>query len=317
MFDKRILFELDKNARITTSDIGKMLKKSKQFVDYRIKKLEDQKILLGYTTVIEHAKLGYRSSRVYFKFRNITPEKQKELEKDLIKDKEVWWLVTLEGQWDVGYAMAISTIVDFYKYWDVLMDKYRKYISNRYVVLYTHVRQYPKSYLIDKKNMDSGTIVGKSKLRDPILTEFDLQLLKVLSSNGRMPLLTLASHMKTSPQVVKNHITILTKKEIIQGYRAIIDISKLGYRYFRVFMNLVHTERIKELLQYIKEHPNIVNIDRTIGGADVEIEIQVKSFDEFDTIIKGMRSHFKGMIDTVDFVIVGKEKKMNYFPFKY
>src|SRR4030042_6021908 len=91
-YDRRILFELDKNARITTSQIAKQIRKSKQFVDYRIKNLESMKVITGYTTVIDYSRLGYISIRVYFKFHNITLKQQKKLEEELIKDKEVWWL---------------------------------------------------------------------------------------------------------------------------------------------------------------------------------------------------------------------------------
>ena len=71
-YDKKILFELDKNARITTSSLAKKIRKSKQFVDYRIKKLEQEKIIKGYTSVIDYSKLGYISMRIYFKLHNIT-----------------------------------------------------------------------------------------------------------------------------------------------------------------------------------------------------------------------------------------------------
>ena len=56
-YDKKILFELDKNARVTTSSLAKKIRKSKQFVDYRIKKLEQGKIILGYTSVIDYSKI--------------------------------------------------------------------------------------------------------------------------------------------------------------------------------------------------------------------------------------------------------------------
>ena len=117
LYDKKILFELDVNARIPTSNIAKKLKKSKQFVDYRIKKLEENKIIVRYNTVIDYSRLGFTSIRVYFKYQNITPQQQKELEENLIKDKEVWWLVTVEGPIDVGYATAVRNILDFYKYY--------------------------------------------------------------------------------------------------------------------------------------------------------------------------------------------------------
>ena len=45
IYDRKILFELDKNSRITTTKIGKKIRKSKQFVDYRIKRLEEAKVI--------------------------------------------------------------------------------------------------------------------------------------------------------------------------------------------------------------------------------------------------------------------------------
>lgn len=314
-FDKRILFELDRNARLTTTEIGKKIRKSKQFVDYRIKKLEEEKIILGYTTVIDYSKLGYTSIRIYFKFHDITPEQQRKMEEELIKDKEVWWLVTVEGPWDVGYAMAVKNVLDFYDYWDKIMKKYRRFISKRSIVIYTHIKQYPKSYLIDKDNTDKGTLVGASK-EIALFNDFDKKLLKLIADKGRMSLFELSDNLKTSPQVIRNHLKKLEKIGIIQGYRALIDVSFLGYRYYKSYINLMNTEKIEELEGFCARHPNILNVNRTIGGRDFEIELQAKSFEEFESIMNDLRSKFAGMIDDFEFVIAREEKKMVYFPFE-
>ena len=210
-FDRKILFELDRDARITTTKIGKKIRKYKQFVDYRIKKLEEEKVLNGYITVIDYSRLGYTSIRVYFKFHNISPEQQEKLENELVNNKGVWWLVSLEGSWDLGYSVIIRDVLDFYDSWDKLMKKYRMFISKSSVVIYTHIQQYPKSYLINEKNNDSGTIVGASKEKISC-DEFDFNLLKVIADNGRMPLLEIAQKLKTSHQVIKNHLNRLEKK---------------------------------------------------------------------------------------------------------
>ncbi len=314
-YDRKIIFDLDKNARLTTTKIGRMIRKSKQFVDYRIKRLEEVDVLPGYITVIDYSKLGYQSIRVYFKFHNITREKQDELENNLIKDKEVWWLVALEGQWDVGFAVAVKNILDFYDYWDKIMEKYRKYISKRLIVVYSHIRQYPKSYIVNQKNAETGTLVGASREIFPV-DKLDIELLRLLSNNGRMSLLEISNKLKTSPQVIRNHIRKLEKNKVILGYRALIDVSFLGYRYYKSYINLINTERVRELEQFCLQHPNILNVNRTIGGRDFEIELQAKSFDEFDSIMNELRRQFEGMIDDYEFVISREEKKIVYFPFE-
>ena len=314
-YDNKILFELDKNARSTTTSIGKKIRKSKQFVDYRIKKLEEAEIIKGYTTVIDYSRLGYYSMRIYFKFHNISPDQQKELENSLIKDNVVWWLVSLEGPWDVGYALGVENLLDFYEYWNKIMKKHRKFINKRSVVIYTHIKQYPKAYLINEENKDKGTLIGASKDKFEC-SEMDLKLLKILSGNGRIPLLDLSNSLKTSPQVAKNHLKKLEEAGVIQGYRALIDVSFLGYKYYKSYINLLNTDKIDELDSFCASHPNILNVNRTIGGSDYEIELQAKSFEEFEEIMNKLRKTFTGMIDDFEFAIAREEKKMNYFPFE-
>ena len=67
-------------------------KKSKDAVRYRIKKLEEEKIIRGYRTWIDYSKIGYRTSTIYLNLINL-PEKRKKLIEDLKKDKRVYWLV--------------------------------------------------------------------------------------------------------------------------------------------------------------------------------------------------------------------------------
>ena len=314
-YDKKVLYELDKNARINTSEIAKIIKKSKQFVDYRIRRLEDEKIINKYVAVIDHSKLGYTGIRVYFKFHNLTLEKQKQIEDDLVKDKEVWWLMTAQGFIDLGFATGFKNILDFYDYFDRIMLKYKKYIKMRKVVIYSHIRQWPKSYLVGEKNTDKGTLVGASK-EIVECSKFDLQLLKLISDNARMSLLEIARKLKTSPQVVKNHMKILEKKEIILRYRVAFDHNAIGYRYYKSYIQLNNTDRIKELEQYCLQHPNILNINKTIGGGDFEIEVQVCSFEEFEKLMDDVRTEFEGMFDDYDFMVAKVEKKMTYFPFE-
>ncbi|MBD3389328.1 winged helix-turn-helix transcriptional regulator [Candidatus Micrarchaeota archaeon] len=314
-YDKKILFELDKNSRIRISELAKKIKKSKQFVNYRIKKLEETGIILGYNTVIDYSKLGYTSIRVYLKFHNITPQEQQEVENDLINDGEVWWLVTLEGMWDVGYAVAVRNILDFHSYWDRIMKKYRKFVSRSSVVVYTNIKQYPKAYLIGEENTGPGTIVGASTNIVKV-DKADLSILKLLSENARTPLIEMAATLKASPQSIRSRIKKLEEKGIIQGYRAKIDVSLLGYRYYKAYIDLRDTRRFGTLEEFCLRHPNILNTNRTIGGKDFEIELQASSFDEFERIMNSIRERFSGDIDEYEFVVARKEMKMKYLPFK-
>ncbi len=86
--DKRILYQLDLNARQTNTQIAKKVGLSKDVVNYRIKSLEKEGIITGYYTIIDTSKVGYFSFRVYLKLIDSTPVKEEEIINFLINSKK-------------------------------------------------------------------------------------------------------------------------------------------------------------------------------------------------------------------------------------
>src|SRR3989338_5766141 len=99
--DRRILYELDKNARIPETRLAKLVGRSKESVRYRINKLEKDKVILGFTTWIDPSKLGYVSSKIYLNLAN-KPEQKKRFIEDMKKERRLFWLGIAEGAWNVG-----------------------------------------------------------------------------------------------------------------------------------------------------------------------------------------------------------------------
>ena len=52
--DKLILKELDKDARQSNAEIGKKINLSKDVVNYRIKRLEENEIIQNYYSIIDY-----------------------------------------------------------------------------------------------------------------------------------------------------------------------------------------------------------------------------------------------------------------------
>ena len=65
MKDRKILYQLDINARQSISEIAKKVRLNKNTVKYRIERLEREGLILNYYTIIDNSRLGYFSFRVY------------------------------------------------------------------------------------------------------------------------------------------------------------------------------------------------------------------------------------------------------------
>ncbi|MBS3149557.1 Lrp/AsnC family transcriptional regulator, partial [Candidatus Woesearchaeota archaeon] len=115
--DRKLLYELDRNARQSNSEIGKKIRLNKNTINYKIKKLEENKVILGYYTVIDNSKLGYFSFRSYLKFFNTTIEKEEEIINWLKNDQRVGVLARIETVYDFVLMIWVKDVYEFDKFW--------------------------------------------------------------------------------------------------------------------------------------------------------------------------------------------------------
>lgn len=96
--DERILKNLLVDARLSARQLGLKLGMSTVTILSRIKKLEKEKIIKGYTAIIDHEKLGYTLTAVI----EIIAKKDKiiDIEMDLAKIENVCGVYDITGNTD-------------------------------------------------------------------------------------------------------------------------------------------------------------------------------------------------------------------------
>ena len=311
--DRKILYELDTDCRQSNSQIAKKLKISKDIVNYRIKKLEKNKIIEGYRTIIDLSKLGYFTFRIYIKFQDTHKEIETEIIKFLKKKKEVWWIGKLAGRVDFVFTFWTKSHKKFYEFWMEFLKKYRKYIHHEQISTFIEYIHYRRAYLLELDHDETKTeVVGGGELVKYDKT--DLKILSIIAKDARIPLLEIAKKCKLTPMAVRYRIKNLKKKGVIQGYRSLIDFTKLGYEYYKVDMCLENISKMKQLEAFCHLHPNIVYIDRTIGAGDIEFDFEVKNLAHFMQIMDEIKEKFKGTIRNFEYFPVLKIYKTLYFP---
>ena len=72
--DRKILYQLDVNCRQSARSIGRKVGLSKDVVASRLKKLQENGVILAYYTIFDYLKLGITPLRFYLKYQYVTPE---------------------------------------------------------------------------------------------------------------------------------------------------------------------------------------------------------------------------------------------------
>jgi len=125
--DKRILFELERNARIPDVQLAKIIKKSKDAVRYRIKRLEEQKVITGYKTWIDLAKLGFTSCTLYLTLLNI-PQKKEKLVNFIKGNPRTYWVGVAEGAWNIGVSYFVRSPRELFDMKHLLISQFKDII---------------------------------------------------------------------------------------------------------------------------------------------------------------------------------------------
>jgi Lrp/AsnC family leucine-responsive transcriptional regulator len=279
--DRKILYQLDLNCRQSNAQIGKKVGLSKQVVDYRIKKMEEQGILTGYWTCIDSYRFGFQVYRYYLVTQNATSSKKDEMILYIADYKNTWVTCGLTGNYDLDAIIWVKNIPEFYQFWDKFNEKYGDYITEKIFSVYLEADAYPLSFLLGneypKKDRENPQHTG---LMNPIsITKEDAVLLKEIVSNARISLVNLSEKLHCSSQAANYRLKQLQEKGIIQGFRVGIDIGKLGYMHYKVDIWLKELTKRREIWRYLRENSHVTFINTSAGYADLEVEFNVESLD--------------------------------------
>jgi len=144
----------------------------------------------------------------------------------------------------------------------------------------------------------------------------DRKILYWLSENARLPYTKIAKKVGLSKDAIKYRIKRLEKNGIIQGYLSIVDIAKLGYNTYHVFLQLNQmNERIKNrLIKIFKLHPFVKVIIEFSGKYDFEIGVAAKNIEELDAIIIKIIGQVSKYLQESQILIISKYYERKIFP---
>jgi DNA-binding Lrp family transcriptional regulator len=312
--DKRILYELDMDARQSNSSIAKKVGLSKEVVNYRIKRLESKKVIDNYYAILNIQKIGYMYCRFLIKLQNISPEDEEKLIEHLKKDKRVGWIILLQGELDFAIVMWAKSILEIRKFGDEIMHHYGKYIKEKEVSMATRLFHFKLNYLYDTKD-ESFKMMG-GNIKEEHIDDIDLKILGILANNGRESITYIAEKIGINETSVRYRINNLISENIILGFRAGIDINKLGYRRYKVFMKLekYNEEILKKIINFLISEKKVVYITEAVGKSDLEFEMDVIDSTEVYDELRKMRNVFPEIIKDYEICMLVKETGINYLP---
>jgi len=312
--DRKILRELEEDARQTDSAIAKKIHLSKQVANYRIQKMIQSGIISNFYTVVNVGNLGLSTYYVFLQLEKISKEKEKRLLEKINSLDNIGWLVSCIGKWNIILNINEDSILNF--------EKTLKQIIR---ICGNHLFEYKFTILSEAEHLGYKFLVGRGYSkplyqgeREKIfkLDMSDEKILKGLSQNARIDLVNLSKKIKIPVHILNYRLKKLIKNGIIEGFKPKLNIDKLGYQWHLLLIKLgvVNEDRKKELVNFCRFHKNIYYMTSTIGDYNFMLDVHIKSTEEIKNILTEIRDKFQDIVKTYESVMIIEEYKINYIP---
>ncbi|MEM4638047.1 MAG: Lrp/AsnC family transcriptional regulator [Candidatus Woesearchaeota archaeon] len=307
--DKKILYELYKDGRASITEIASRIGLSKESTLYRIKRLQNEKILERIVPIIDFSAIGYTTFRIQILLNSEGKTKKKEIEEEFKKIKNLSWLIKLSGYWDYALLFNTKTNNEFLKNYEELLNKIGKYIDKKISSLIFSITHFPLTYLYEGERKP---VIQEMKNQNFILDENQKKIINLLEEDGRMSLLEIARRANISLTTVKYHLKILEKKKIIFAYKPMIRINALDYEHFKVMIELSNPSQKNILKELVSLNPNVIYITDAWGKYDLEFECHYKSIHELIGFINKLEETIN--IKKYELIFTNEEILINGMP---
>lgn len=314
--DRKILYYLDRNARMPLSALAKKAGTSKEVLHYRLKRLVEGKRISKFYTIINNGKFGYYLFKMYIQLQNTTEETEKKMIEYLYSHPRYAWSCFSSGRWDMLVAVWAKDPLDFEESFQMdFMSRFSEHVLSNEVSTTKHNINYNRKWLYGNNEERVASDVG-GKVEDIGLDDTDKEILRIIANNARMPVTKIAELAGTSAAVVHHRMKMLEKKGVILAYKISFDLQEYGYEFCKSFVYLkkINRKRLAELMEYCKQQGNILNVVTPLGSWDIELEFEVPKFENFHGAMRDIREKFSDIVKSYDSISIYREYKVDYMP---
>lgn len=307
--DRKILYELSKDARLSASKIARKAGVSKDVAVYTINKLINGGVVRQLFTLINTEALGFTRHELHIKLKN----NEKELAEYLKKHPMFIWARSAIGEWDLLTEFYARDNLEQEKIIRDLNTKFGSSIKkmNSAVVLKEYC--YPLKSIGYKE--EEHHIEERSEAKQKIDKQ-DFIILRELADNARINVVEIARKAKLSPDAVTYRIKNLIKNKMILGYRVAVNEALLGFSKYKIILKLgnINEETYSKLTGFLKMQKSMQYIKRCVGEWDFSITILAKDTNELRKTVLDIKNNLKEALDDYKILILFEEHKNTYFP---
>jgi len=316
LIDKKIIYELGKNSRLSYKQIAQKIHSKKEVVAYRINQLTKKEIITKFVPVFDLSKLGVFSNKIYIRLKGLDKESEKKLYKSLAENKKIAWIAKSVGRWDLLLGTYAKNIIEFSEIKQDILSKLSKYIQDYNIAQIEDAQIFNRDYLTKSATGYRKEFTFSGEVDNIELSNKESKIIDIIKNNARFTILDIANKLKLDPRTIIQTIKKLEERKILQGYTVFLDLKKINFQLHKLCVYLQNYDKIaiSELVLSLKQNPNTIHLLKSLGSWELEIELESDNLQEVYGYISKLKNTFPELIKQIDLVTITDEIKLEFFP---
>jgi Lrp/AsnC family leucine-responsive transcriptional regulator len=312
-YDKKILYEVDINARISASKIAKKLKLPKETVNYRIKRLEKSGWINRFYTIFNASLFGYSYYRVYLKFYKITASTEIEIIDYIKNDPSCANLRIIEGQFDLVFLTIQKNLGDLKGFLQCFLNLFGTYVEEKNVLIMMKTHKLNQKFLFEgKTNINTFNHVDT---KDYTLDKIDQGIMKSISTHARKKLTEIAQSLHVDSRLIEYHLKRMERLGIIVSYTTDLNLIQLKRVLIQIDIALKDPIVIPDIIIFFDKTNTCNFVHEMLGKYDLSVEVYVENDKMLREILEKFKEQFLENYVSYDISHVYKEYVIDWSPF--
>jgi Lrp/AsnC family leucine-responsive transcriptional regulator len=131
------------------------------------------------------------------------------------------------------------------------------------------------------------------------LDDVDRKLIEVLQEEGRISFAELGRRVSLSPPAVAERVRRLETAGIISGYRALVDLGKLGLGMQAVIRVMATGPDCGTLGRKLEAMPEVLEASRVTGSDSHVLRVAVRSVEHLEDLLNRLMAHSSDSVTSI------------------
>lgn len=300
--ERKILFALDRDGRVSLAEIARELGTSTQVVKYHFDKIEEKGLIKHFWAFVDYDKAGYSFFWGYFfRLAGLSTEKEQEMYAYLKAHPFIPIVMRADGYAELHICIIARDVFHHTEILNEFYARFGQFVTMSDIVVGIGFVKFPRTYLVGEENTRETKALSGGTTEQVKLSELDRKIIALLLKNGRMEFARIARTLGVSTGLIHKHYYRMVEKGVITKITYTPNYRTLGLTHYRILVKILRYDqgRVDELYHYCAQHPHIVNYIKLMGNWELMLEVEIDNNAALRELLRDVKYKFKDIITNI------------------